>query len=143
MSRFGLIHTLVSDNATCFTSQEFVQFCKCNNISHLTSPAYNPASNGQAESYVKIVKKGIRSCLMMSSDSKGKHKNLLKFIFDYRNSVHAATGTSPAQSVFGRMLRSRLDFLDPNVFCRYHLIILCKWSNVTSLRKVKHTTVQI
>ena len=59
MSRFGLIHTIVSDNATCFLSVEFSNFCKSNGISHVTSPAYHPASNGQAESYVKIIKKGL------------------------------------------------------------------------------------
>ena len=32
---------------------------------------------------------------------------------DYRNSIHTATGVSPATMVFGHKLRSRLDFLNP------------------------------
>ncbi|KAG6453182.1 hypothetical protein O3G_MSEX008010 [Manduca sexta] len=112
MSRFGLIHTLVSDNATCFVSEEFTKFCLANGISHVTSPAYHPASNGQAESYVKIIKKGI-SCLLSSSNLKERYEKLLKYLFDYRNSVHSTTGSSPAQLVFGRKLRSRLDLINP------------------------------
>lgn len=113
MSRFGLIHTLVSDNATCFLSNEFVHFCEINGICHVTSPAYYAASNGQAEICVKIAKKGIKSCLMRGNSLKEQNMNLLKFLFDYRNSVHSTTNSSPAQLVFGRKLRSRLDLINP------------------------------
>ncbi|KAJ0169591.1 hypothetical protein K1T71_014776 [Dendrolimus kikuchii] len=111
ISRFGLPHTLVSDNGTAFISQEFKSFCDSNGISHVTSPAYHPASNGQAESYVKIVKKGIKSSILANKQSCNQQAALLKYLFDYRNSVHSTTGSSPAQLVFGRKLRSRLDLL--------------------------------
>ena len=73
MSRFGLFHTICSDNGTSFVSHEFKQFCVQNNIIHLTSPAYNPASNGQAESYVKIIKKAIKSFLLSGSCMRFKY----------------------------------------------------------------------
>lgn len=114
MSRFGLVHTIVTDNGTSFCSQEFSNFCSLNGISHMTSPPYHPASNGQAESYVKIVKRGIKSSLQTSSNLKQSKLKLYKYLFDYRNSVHTTTGTSPAQLVFGRQLRSRLDLLNPS-----------------------------
>lgn len=113
MSRFGLPQTLVTDNGTSFCAQEFEKFCELNGITHMTSPPYHPASNGQAESYVKIVKRGIKSSLQSSSNLRESRLNLLKYIFDYRNSVHSTTGTTPAQLVFGRKLRSRLDLLCP------------------------------
>ncbi|CAK1597910.1 unnamed protein product [Parnassius mnemosyne] len=113
MSRFGIPQTIVSDNGTAFTSQEFKRFCEVNGISHVTSPPYHPASNGQAESYVKIVKKGIKSSIMSSSNTKQSKNNLLKFLFDYRNSKHSTTGMSPAELIFGRKLNSRLDRLVP------------------------------
>ena len=56
-SRFGLVHTLVTDNAKNFTSNQFNNFCKSNNIKHLTIAPYHPALNGQAENTVKTVKK--------------------------------------------------------------------------------------
>ena len=34
-----------------------------------------------------------------------------KYLFAYRNSPHCSTGDSPAQRLFGRNLRSRLDLL--------------------------------
>lgn len=64
MSRYGLPHTIVCDNGAAFTSSEFKHFCLLNGINHLTSPAYNLTSNGQAERFVKIVKKGIKSCVI-------------------------------------------------------------------------------
>lgn len=114
MSRFGLVHTLVTDNGTSFCSLEFNIFCNLNGISHVTSPPYHPASNGQAECYVKIVKRGIKSSLQTSNNVKQNKLKLLKYLFDYRNSIHTTTGISPAQLVFGRQLRSRLDLLNPS-----------------------------
>ncbi|XP_030039037.2 uncharacterized protein K02A2.6 [Manduca sexta] len=112
MARFGLPHTIVSDNGTQFTSVEFKTFCLSNGIMHMTSPAYHPASNGQAECYVKVVKKGIKSCIL-SNNGISTDCKLWKYLFDYRNSIHSTTGCSPAQLVFGRKLRSRLDLINP------------------------------
>lgn len=41
VSRFGIPNTIVTDNGTSFTSQEFANFCKLNAISHLFSPVYH------------------------------------------------------------------------------------------------------
>ncbi|CAK1603709.1 unnamed protein product [Parnassius mnemosyne] len=68
MSRFGLPETIVTDNGTSFCSREFLDFCHLNGITHITSPAYHPASNGQAESYVKVIKRGIKSSLLSSNN---------------------------------------------------------------------------
>lgn len=113
ISRFGQPHTFVSDNGTAFTSHEFQNFCKLNGIVHMTSPPYHPASNGQAESFVKIIKKGIKSSINSFSNVRIARMKLLKYLFDYRNSVHSATGVSPAALVFGRQLKSRLDLINP------------------------------
>ncbi|XP_026327853.1 uncharacterized protein K02A2.6-like [Hyposmocoma kahamanoa] len=114
MSRFGVPKTIVSDNGTAFCSREFELFCSTNGISHMTSPVYHPSSNGQAESFVKIVKRGIKSCLLWDLNAGDTWTKLLKYLMDYRNSVNTTTGLSPAQLVFGHKLRSRLDLIDPN-----------------------------
>lgn len=113
MSRFGVPHTLVSDNGTSFTSREFESFCGLNGIQHVTSPAYFPASNGQAESFVKVIKKGIKTSLLSGHSIQDSYAKLLKFLFDYRNSVNTTTGLSPAEVVYGRKLRTRLDLINP------------------------------
>ncbi|XP_049866275.1 uncharacterized protein K02A2.6-like [Pectinophora gossypiella] len=114
-SRFGLPNTIVSDNGTAFCSKEFRHFCSLNGTSHVTSPAYHPASNGQAESFVKIVKKGIKSSLLGSNSVRESKIKLLKYLMDYRNSIHSITGNSPSQLVFGRKLKTRLDLINPKL----------------------------
>lgn len=113
MSRFGIPHTLVSDNGTSFTSTEFNDFCQLNGIKHILSPAYHPASNGQAESFVKIVKKGLKSIILEGCNKNNINEKIAKFLFDYRNSKNSTTDKSPAELVYGRPLRSRLDLINP------------------------------
>ena len=55
----GLPITIVSDNGSCFTSDEFEQFCKANGIKHVTCSPYHPSSNGLAERAVQTVKAGL------------------------------------------------------------------------------------
>ena len=52
-SYLGLPDVIVSDNATIFTSAEFAEFLKENEIHHIRSPPYHPASNGLAERAVQ------------------------------------------------------------------------------------------
>jgi hypothetical protein len=78
---FGLPSTVVSDNATGFTSNEFQQFMKRNGIIHITASPYHPASNGLAERSVRAVKEALRK--MLPSD--GLKLRLVRFLFRYRN----------------------------------------------------------
>lgn len=116
-SRFGLVHTLVTDNATNFCSTQFEDFCVLNGIKHVTIAPYHPASNGQAENSVKTLKKGVRNILRENTHQKDIMKKINNFLFNYRNSTHCTTGFSPAQLLLGRSLRCRLDLLrviEPN-----------------------------
>ena len=48
-SHFGYPYSLVTDNASSFTSGEFLEWCKDRGIVHLTGAPYHPATNGAAE----------------------------------------------------------------------------------------------
>ena len=52
----GIPETLRTDNGPQFSSQEFVEFAKQYDFTHTTSSPHFPASNGQAERAVQIVK---------------------------------------------------------------------------------------
>ena len=45
----GLPEILVSDNASCFRSEEFGTFMRRNNVCHITGAPYHPQTNGLAE----------------------------------------------------------------------------------------------
>ena len=58
-SEFGIPETVVSNNAVCFTEEQFQTFVTPNGIKHTTSALHHPASNGLAECAVEIVKNGL------------------------------------------------------------------------------------
>ncbi|KAK9730119.1 Integrase core domain [Popillia japonica] len=58
-ARFGLPNEICSDNAKAFTSHEFQKFLNNSGIKHLTGAPYHAATNGLAESGVKIMKNAI------------------------------------------------------------------------------------
>ena len=50
----GLPHIIVSNNGSCFTSEEFDdKFCRANSIKHVRCSPYHPSINGAAESSVQ------------------------------------------------------------------------------------------
>ena len=106
----GLPEVVVSDNATAFTSSEFVEFLKRNGIRHVRTPPYHPASNGLAERAVQTFKEGFKRLQDGSINTR-----ISRFLFKYRLTPHSSTGVSPAELMFGRKLRSQLDQIRPSL----------------------------
>ena len=50
----------MSDNGTCFMSEEFESLLQANGIKHVTSAPYHPASNSLADRVVQIMKNGLK-----------------------------------------------------------------------------------
>ena len=112
-SRHGLPDTLVSDNASCFTSFEFTSFLSTNVIKHLTPPPYSPASNGQAERGVRVIKEMLKKS---HSDYSFKRR-LSKVLLQYRSLPHNTTQIAPAVALNKRKLITLKDRVNPH-FCR-------------------------
>ena len=75
----GLPETIVSDNATTFTSEEFTEFLSRNGVRHVRSAPYHPASNGLVERAVRTFKEGMKRLKHGSLNTR-----LSRFLLRYR-----------------------------------------------------------
>lgn len=115
ISRFGSISTLVSDNGTAFTSDEFKDFCTSRGIKHLRTAPYSPCSNGAAENAVKTVKTALKKLHGDPAFQKKSTSMMINSYLEmYRASKHATTAESPFKLMFGREMRIRFDSLKVN-----------------------------
>ncbi len=108
-ARHGIPEQLVSDNGRQFTSDEFHEFMKVYNIKHVCSSPYHARSNGEAERFIRTFKE------KMLASELPLQKRLLQFLFRYRSTPHSTTGVSPSELLNGRLLRTRLSLVHPNV----------------------------
>ena len=108
----GLPTQVVTDNGPQFISQEFEVFLKANGIQHYRSAPYHPATNGEAEHYVQTFKQAMRAA---KNDPGTLSTKLMRFLLSYHTTPNATTGVSPAELLFGRALRTRLNLLRPDV----------------------------
>lgn len=114
-ARYGVPRVLVSDNGPQWTSEEFQQFCASNLIQSVLSTPYHPKTNGLAERAVRTFKERMTAAKTSTADLGTR---LQKFLLSYRNAPHNSTGRPPAELMFGRRLRTRLDLLKPDVRAR-------------------------
>ena len=108
----GLPSTVVSDNGSCFCSEEFEQFCRANGIKHIKSSPYHPSSNGLAERAVQTVKVGLKKTNDNIED------RLYTFLARYRVTPQATTGRAPSEFVLKTPPSTRLDLLRPSIHNR-------------------------
>ena len=109
-ARFGLPETIVSDNGSCFVSDQFKSFLSQNGIKHITSAPYHQSSNGLAERAVQILKTGLRK-----NTSGSLQTRIARILLAYRSTPHSTTGVSPSELLIGRRIKTRLDLVKPNL----------------------------
>ncbi|CAM1324577.1 Uncharacterised protein g8711 [Pycnogonum litorale] len=102
-AHFGNPHTLVTDNATTFLSEEFQAWCRKRRIIHLTGAPYHPATNGAAERLIQTVKQS----------SAPPRIALREFLQQYRRTP-LESRLSPSELLNGRQIRTELDALIPS-----------------------------
>ena len=106
-AHFAFPHTLVTDNAPTFTSEEFQHWCKERGITHLTGAPYHPATNGAAERLVQTFKQALRK------SSLPPKRALQEFLMQYRRTP-TSCGFSPSELLNNTQLRTRIDSLLPS-----------------------------
>lgn len=112
-ARFGNPQILVSDNASQFCSEHFQIFCKQNGIEHIRTPPYHPQSNGQVERFVDTFKRALKK---IGKGGQPLGQQIQTFLATYRTtpSRYTPNGTSPAEVLIGRKVRTTLDLLLPS-----------------------------
>ncbi|KAG6442304.1 hypothetical protein O3G_MSEX002317 [Manduca sexta] len=110
---FGLPVTIVSDNGRQFRSEEIQQFYRENGITARYTAPFHPATNGQAERYVQTFKNKLKA---MAHENGSVEDKLQKFLTAYRKTQNSATGLSPAEMMFKRLYRTRIDLVKRNIY---------------------------
>ncbi len=126
---FGFPERVRSDGGPQFRGP-FSSFCRDNGICHELSSAYNPQSNGLAESAVKNVKAIIGKC---QQESRCHLQALHEF-----HDCPRADGFSPNQLFFGRRSRGIL----PALPCHYHLSEQVRGEGRTARQEVMDSALQ-
>ena len=62
--RFGVPHSIITDNGTNFTSKEFQEFCENLGINIIYASVAHPQTNGQVEKANGLVCGGIKKRLL-------------------------------------------------------------------------------
>ena len=114
--RHGIPTTLVSDNGPQYSPQEFTNFNREYNFTHITSSPRYPQSNGLVERMVRTVK----SLLCKSSD-------LYSALLAYRSTPLPWCGYSPAELLMGRKIQSEIPQLSST--------FIPEWSYLSVFRK--------
>ena len=110
---WGPPKTFVSDNGPQFGSKQFEDWCRLNGIVHLTSVAFDPPWNGEAEHLVGIFKMALRRSV--GEEGKEKDNAIMDFLREYRSTPNCATGRTPAALMIGRQVRTPLSLMQPSV----------------------------
>ena len=95
-----------------WTMEPVSQFISEIGILHLKTSLYYPASNGFAERAVRIFKEGMKK---MDKGTGSLMTKLQRFLLNYRTTPQTTTGVAPAELLTNRKLRTKLDFVKPEI----------------------------
>jgi transposase InsO family protein len=101
--RFGVPHSIITDNGTNFTSKEFKNYCKSMGIKLKFASVAHPKTNGQVEKANGLICNGIKKRLLAPLE-KAKHAwvdELLSVLWSLRTTPNATTQETPFFLVHG------------------------------------------
>jgi transposase InsO family protein len=101
--RFGVPHSIITDNGTNFTSKEFKNYCESLGIKLKFASVAYPKTNGQVEKANGLICNGIKKRLLAPLE-KAKHAwvdELPSVLWSLRTTPNAATQETPFFLVHG------------------------------------------
>lgn len=81
-------------------------------VEHTRTTPYHPASNGEAERFVRTFKQCMKAT---KYDGLPLSQRLTNFLLSYKSTPHATTHMAPSELFIGRKVRTRLDLIMPNL----------------------------
>ena len=104
-ARWGVPRVVKSDNGPPFQSKEFADYAKTSGFRQRRVTPLWPEANGEAERFVKTIKKPINAAKM---SNKNWQYEMNIFLRNYRATPHASTKIPPATAMIGRPIRTGL-----------------------------------
>ena len=102
---FGIPGVLKTDNGSPFNGQDFAVFTRAAGIRHRKITPLWPQANAMAERFMRTLSKAVKASILTTGKWKREIATLLR---NYRATPHSTTGTSPAELMFGRKIRTKL-----------------------------------
>ena len=97
--RFGIPHTIITDNGKQFDNDDFVSFCTELGIKKNFSSVYRPQANRQVEAVNKVIKHTLKRKL---DSLKGRWADdLPEVLWSYRTTPRTPTGETPFSLAYG------------------------------------------
>lgn len=109
----GIPEKIVSENGPKFSSADFADFAhfaKVKGIKYLWSSPYHPASNGEAERFIRMFKEAMK---IGKEDRLMINHRLENFLLMYQTNLHATMGTPPCELLMEKSLHTQWDLLNP------------------------------
>ena len=101
-SRLGIPEEVLSDLGTQFVSKGMEEVSKLQSIKRLTITPYHPICNGLAERFNGTLKKMLRR--LCNEQPRQWHCFVNPLLFAYREALQEATGFSPFELFYGRIV---------------------------------------
>jgi len=135
---YGLPEVIYSDGGPQFASSEFSEFCKEWKIHHTMSSPHYPQSNGIAENGVKAMKKLMHCCFRPEiGNVTDNNDEWTKAIMLYRNTPRKGSKLSPAEILFGRLIRDLVQSPRDHYQAKHKAAIERRFEEVTRSIKQK------
>lgn len=105
LSAFGVPKIIKTDNGPPFNSNEFHEFATFMGFKHRKITPYWPQANGEAERFMQVVKKAMKTAQYEDVPWKEQLNRTLR---NYRATPHASTKIAPSTLLYNRNTTARL-----------------------------------
>lgn len=99
-ANYSRLHTITSDRGTSFTSSEFEEFLKENNVRYVLIATGSLKANGQVERINRVLSP-LLAKIVDNSSGKYWYKMLIEAEHVLNNTANKSTGDTPSRLLFG------------------------------------------